>query len=103
MSESFIRFYKPVDPGRLTENLLIYGALSGHCAKCQKMDVALNASHCPECHTEFKYIAFREIRSHLPKLKKIQAQRPSVQIIDYDDYHRVTGAARARKIFGSDD
>ncbi|MCA9392651.1 MAG: hypothetical protein KC897_08130 [Candidatus Omnitrophica bacterium] len=99
MAERFIRTYTKLDLSQITPHLLIYGDLSGTCAQCQKIDVKLNDPVCPECKTEFKYIAFRNIKSHMPKLTKLLAQRPSVVIIDHDDYKREKAASQAEDFF----
>lgn len=99
MAERFIRTYTRLDLSQITPHLLIYGDLSGTCAQCQKIDVKLNDPVCPECKTEFKYIAFRNIKSHMPKLTKLLAQRPSVVLIDHDDYRREKAASTAEDFF----
>ena len=97
MSEKFLRAYKKFDINEVKRHLLIYGDLSAQCAACQAMDLKLEEAVCPKCHTEIKYIAFRNVRSHLPKLQKISAQRPGLHIIDFDDYSREIGAMRAKE------
>ena len=97
MSEQFVRVYKKLDVAHIKANLLIYGDLGGSCAACQKIDIKLEAKHCPECGAEFKYIAFRNVRSHLPKLQKLSADRPQMVVIDYEDYYHHTGALKARE------
>ena len=99
MAEKFIRTYQKLDLSKITPQLLIYGDLSGTCGQCQKIDVKLNDPICPECKTEFKFIAFRQIKSHLPKLVKLFAQRPSLTIVDYEDYKREKAASKAEDFF----
>ena len=95
MSEKFIRVYKKMDLNEIKKHLLIYGDLSAQCANCQAMDLKLDMAACPKCETEFKYIAFRNVRNHLPKLQKIAEERPEVALVDYDDYKRLIGAMKA--------
>ena len=97
MNEKYIRTYGKFDINNVKAHLLIYGDLSAQCAHCQAMDLPLEQAACPKCGTEFKYIAFRTVKSHFPKLQRIQAQRPSVQIIDFDDYSREMGALKAKE------
>lgn len=99
MAERFIRLYSKIDLSKITPQLLIYGDISGTCANCQKIDVKLNDPRCPECKAEFKYIAFRNIKSHLPKLQMLAAQRPSITIIDHDDYKKEISASKAHDFF----
>ncbi len=96
MSEKFIRIYKKMDMDEIKKHLLIYGDLSAQCASCQAMDIKLDMDKCPKCATEFKYISFRNVRNHLPKLQKITAMRPAIQFVDFDDYKRISGELKAR-------
>ena len=96
MSEKLVRVYKKFYIDEIKAHLLIYGDLGGSCGACQKMDIKLDATHCPECKTEFKFIAFRNPKVHLPKIQKLNAERPQIAIIDYDDYHYNVGAQKAR-------
>ena len=97
MKERFFRVYKKLDIHEIKEHLLIYGDLSANCANCRAVDVKLNAENCPECHTPIKYIAFRNIRNHLPKLHKILEERPHIIFIDHDDFKRNLTAFKAEE------
>ena len=97
MQEKFIRIYKKLDIQNIKLHLLIYGDLSASCANCSKMDFKLEMTHCPDCHTEFKYISFRNIKTHFPKIQKITSERPNIIIVDYDDYSRSVGAMKAQE------
>jgi len=100
MATKFIRVYKKLDANAIKPHLLIYGDLTGSCANCNKIDLKLEMNLCPECNTEFKYVAFRSVKSHIPKLFKLNEQRPSLTIIDYDDYVKATGKSKAEDFFG---
>jgi hypothetical protein len=97
MNEKFLRVYKKMDVHEIKKHLLIYGDLSAQCAECQAMDIKLEATVCPKCGTAFKFIAFRNVRHHLPKLQKIHEMRPEVQFVDFDDYMRIMGELKARE------
>ncbi len=97
MSQRFIRIYKNLDITEIKQHLLVYGDLSANCANCQALDIKLNVNLCPSCKTEFKYIAFRNIRNHLPKLQKLNVERPSLTFVDYDDFSRILGAMKAEE------
>jgi len=99
MSDKFTRVFQKFNIPEIKKHLLIYGDLSGACASCDAIDIKLNESVCPGCKTEFKYIAFRNIKSHWPKLQKLAAERPSVKVVDFDDYKRHTGAMKAEELF----
>jgi len=96
MGQHFIRVYQSLDIEELKKHLLIYGDLSANCANCQAIDIKLTATRCPECQTEFKYVAFRNLRSHLAKLPRLQQERPDVIFIDHDDFQHHWGAWKAK-------
>ena len=96
MSQKFARIYKKMDINEIKRHLLIYGDLSAQCAHCQAMDLKLDMTACPKCGAEFKYISFRNVRNHLPKLQKINEAKPDIQFVDFDDYKRYIGELKAR-------
>ncbi len=96
MSEKFLRVYNYLDVKKIKENCLVYGEISGNCAKCQTIDIKLDAEKCPECGTVFKYIAFRNVKSHLPKMMRLSRER-QVIFIDYDDFNRALTAIKAEE------
>lgn len=97
MSEKFLRVYKKFDFSHVRDHLLIYGDLSASCSKCKALDVKLDAAQCPACGTEFNYIAFRNIRHHLPKMQRIMDERPDVAMVDFEDYTRIMGQVKAEE------
>ena len=97
MNPHFLRVYKKMDIQDIKEHLLICGDLSASCEKCKAINLKIDAVKCPECQSEFKYIAFRNIKSHWPKLPRIAEERPHLNFIDFDDYTRITGALKARE------
>lgn len=97
MQKRFIRIYKEMDLTELKEHLLIYGALSASCANCQALDLKLDAIHCPQCKTDFRYIAFRDFKSHAAKIPRILAERPYIILVDHDDFSRNWGASKAQE------
>ena len=97
MSEKLIRVYRKLNVNDVKAQLLIYGDLSGSCANCNQMDFKLDLTHCPACRAEFKYIAFRNIKAHLPKIQKLLEERPHLLIVDHDDYTRTLGTVKAQE------
>jgi hypothetical protein len=97
-SDRFIRIYKKFYLDEVKTHLMSYGALSGTCANCKNMDLKIDMLQCPECRTEFKYIAFQNIRDHMPKMLKISQERPQIIFVDYDDFKRIEGEEKARGI-----
>ncbi len=99
MIEQFLRVYQKLDIKDIREHLIVCGDLSSNCEKCKAINIRIDAASCPECRTEFKYISFRNIKSHWPKIPKILEARPQVVFIDYEDYVRITGSLKAKEFF----
>jgi hypothetical protein len=97
MSERFLRIYKKMDFTSVKSHLLIYGALSGSCASCKAMDIKIDAPKCPQCSSEFKFIAFLNVRDHMPKMLRLSSERPDLTFVDYDDFKKVEGALKAEE------
>ena len=99
-SERFLRIYKKFYFDEVKAHTLLYGVLSGSCSNCKEINIKLDSLQCPSCKNTFKYIAFMNVRDHLPKIQKISHERPDVILMDYDDFKRVEGELRARDILG---
>lgn len=99
MSDKLIRTYQKFNTADITPHLLVYGAISGNCAKCDKMDIKVDMPKCPGCDTPFHYIAFRQPKQHMPKLYKLLENNPNLTIVDYDDYKKYIGASKAEDFF----
>ena len=97
--QKLLRVYKPFDVNTVKEHVLVYGDLSGQCGNCQNMDVKIETVSCPNCRTNFRYIAFRNVAHHMPKIVNIAANRQDLTIIDYDDYNRTLAAKKAEDLF----
>ena len=101
MNLKYLRIFKKVDLDDIQGHLLVCGDLSGNCAKCGEVGIKIETQMCPSCQAEFKYITFRSLKDNFPKIQKISESRPQVVILDYDDYKRLTGSARAQEFFKS--
>lgn len=99
MIDKFIRVYRPLDVKDIQQHLLIHGDLASSCAACNSLDLQLDMDQCPQCGAVFKYVAFRNIKSHYPKLQKLKDRRPDVEIVDFEDYQRQIGASKAQDFF----
>ena len=95
MSQRFIKVYKKLDIKNVKEHLLIYGDLSGSCANCQAVDLKLGDLECPKCKAAFKYIAFRNVKSHLPKMQRLIEERPGLEFVDNEDFQRNLSVIKA--------
>jgi len=95
MAKKLMRVYQKLDFQDVREHTMIYGDLSAACSKCNALDIKLSESICPECRTEFTYIAFRAVKNHLPKIDKLLAENPKIILIDFDDYKRAQAETKA--------
>lgn len=78
---------------------MICGDLSASCSKCNHIGIKIEMAKCPECQTEFKYISFRTLKDNMPKILKLYDSRSELTFIDFDDFKKVTGAAKAEDFF----
>ena len=99
MQDKLVRIYQQKDVHAIKPNLLIYGDVSGQCANCDETDIKFDMKACPKCAAIFRYITFRNIRVHMPKVYKIFEERPELSIVEFDDYKRNLGAAKAHDFF----
>ena len=99
MSEHFLRVYKKFDVKNIKSCLLIIGDLSASCASCNEINLKIDVTHCPACQAEFKFVAFRNVRTNFPKIHKILDAHPDWNVVDFDDYQRIIGAMKAGELF----
>ncbi|MFP4473489.1 MAG: hypothetical protein ACLFPX_06445 [Candidatus Omnitrophota bacterium] len=99
MSKAFIRIYRDLDFQDVREHTLIYGDLTAACSKCDALDIKLTAPACPECRTDFKYIAFRNVKQHFAKLQRLYDENPKIAFIDFDDYKRALANIKAQEFW----
>ena len=97
MNTKLVRVYKNLDINTIKKHLLICGDLSANCASCNEIDLKWNMSKCPHCHTEFKYLSFRNIKFHFPKIHNLIIQRPNLVIIDLEDYQKGLALIKAEE------
>ncbi len=97
MNERFLRVYKRFDFTHIKSHLLVYGALSGSCAACKAMDIKLDVRQCPQCSAAFKFIAFQNVKDHMPKMLRLSSERPDLTFVDHDDFKKVEGAIKAEE------
>lgn len=99
MNPKFIRVYRKVDIDDVKEHLMICGDLSVSCSKCNHMGVKAGMTNCPECQTDFRYIGFRNVKDNMPKILKLNETRQGLTFIDFDDFKKMTGEAKAQEFF----
>lgn len=99
MSVTYLRVYQKCDYSDVEKHLLVFGDLTGSCESCKAINIKLESNICPECKTEFKYLSFRHVKSNYPKIQKMSEQRPSLKIIDYDDYVKGKSGGKFNDLF----
>lgn len=97
MTQKLIRIYRQLDIDAIKKHLLLYGDLSGQCAACGQLGVKLDVPTCPSCQAEFKYLAFKNIKDHYPKILKLLSERSALTLVDHDDFKRLSGALKAEE------
>ena len=97
MTQRLIRVYKNLDLHHIQAHLLIVGDLTASCSHCNNLGLKLDTRTCPQCHTDFKYIAFRNIKDHLPKINKLNQEHPELILVDYEDFKRLSGVLKAQE------
>ena len=97
MASKFIRIYRKLDAPEIKEHLIIVGDTSASCAKCKSLGLKIEVLKCPECQTEFKFMAFRKVKDHLPKMLKFSESRPELVFVDLEDFERATSSLKAEE------
>lgn len=95
-----MRVFKKVDLDDVREHLMICGDLSASCSKCKEMGFKMDLPQCPGCGTDFKYVAFRNIKENMPKILKLSETHPRLIVVDFDDFKRIDSASKAKEFFG---
>lgn len=84
-----------MDTQDIFEHLLVVGSVTGDCSKCRELGIDCSvAKSCPQCGTEFKYIA-----SRTGEIKKIINKRPDLIFIDLNDYTKIRSKIQAKNLF----
>lgn len=99
-----IRTWKYYDINEVKAHLLITGQLSADCANCKAIGIDFfNEKCCPQCKTEFKFIATRQNDGKFPAnlIRRIVEKRQDLELIDYSDYQVASGRSKARDFFKS--
>lgn len=106
MAAHFVRMWRPVDLEQIQKHLLLLGDTAADCASCRMLGLnPWTVGKCPQCGTQFQYIASRRINAHPGErfhlIRRLCDQRPDLQMIDYEDYQKAVGAKSAREFFSS--
>jgi len=99
MDKKFIRVYKELDFEDIVKHILILGDALGTCGNCSHLGIDPKIRTCPECKTEFRYAAFSPSKEKASQMVKI-ANAKDIIFVDYEDYKRIKGQDKAKKLFG---
>jgi len=101
MSKAYIRVWRQEDVALIKQHLLVVGDVSGDCANCKHIGIDYRTSQtCPNCKTEFKYIASRSnVTDYGGIVHKIKNARPELVFIDFNDFKRMSEKNKAREFF----
>lgn len=98
-----IRIWQEINIDELDKHLLIIDDLNTYCNSCKKNGIKSDhEKKCPECGTEFKYIASRTDLSSTGGtriLGKIKKEYPELLIVDYNDYKHLSDKNKAKGLF----
>jgi len=98
--KGMIRFWQEAEIEFLKNHLLIAGDLSGDCANCKQVGIDYKiAKECPNCHTDFKYIASRSSLADGGFVRRIKQARPELVFIDFSDFKKATEKNKAQEFF----
>ncbi|MFH1777182.1 MAG: hypothetical protein ABH952_06475 [Candidatus Omnitrophota bacterium] len=101
--KKFIRVYKEMDISKMIEQLIIAGELQANCANCNQIGIDfITEKRCPQCGTEFKYIAFRSKRDkaeEFSQIRRLLEKRQDLMVIDHTDFVKASGKIKAYNIF----
>ncbi|MFH1655307.1 MAG: hypothetical protein ABH954_01700 [Candidatus Omnitrophota bacterium] len=99
MNKKFIRVYKELDVEDISSHLLILGDSLGTCGSCSQLGIDAKTRTCPGCKTEFRYATFSSSKDKTSQMVKI-ANAKDIIFVDYEDYKRIKGQDKAKKLFG---
>jgi len=96
-SKCGIRVWQEFDLDDVKEHLLIAGDPTGDCAGCREVGIRIqDAKTCPNCRTEFKYIATR-LQNNPSQARKLKNKRPDLIAIDLSDYKAAMSRREAHR------
>jgi hypothetical protein len=100
--KQYLRIYRQLDVDEIKAHLILVDDLYGICANCRHAGLNYTKDlRCPECGTEFRYLATRH-RSETSKiLARLEQDGRTITVIDRDDWEKATARNDLRGLFGS--
>jgi hypothetical protein len=100
----FVRVWKQLKVDDVKKQLLYVDDLYGTCGNCKRLGLNyLKDKSCPECKTEFKYIATNSKNpADVAKiLTRMEKEGISMIMIDREDFERSNASDAAKNLFKS--
>jgi len=94
---AYVRVWQEIDLIHVQKHLLIAGDPTGDCSNCKEVGIHIaGAKVCPNCNTEFNYIATR-LKNNPSQARKLKAKRSDLIAIDLSDYKEATARSNAHR------
>ena len=102
MKNILVRVAQEHDFETLTKHLIVVGELTGECFACRHVGIDYGREkYCPQCHTDFRYIASRKSASdnNAVVMGRLAKKRPDLVYVEYQDIKDTSDRQKARDIF----
>lgn len=102
MVNYFIRFARESDFDEISKHLLVVGELSGDCFSCRHVGIDYaREKYCPQCKTDFKYIAYRKAGSAVTgaQISRLMQKRCDLTYVEYSDIKEIADRQKAKNFF----
>lgn len=102
--EEYIRTFLEYDLEHISKHLLVVGDLAGDCYNCRELGLdPYQTKVCPNCKTEFKFIASRRMDQfpgeRFAIARRLRSKRSDLILLDYQDFTKTLGHKKARDFF----
>ncbi len=104
MKKILVRVAQEQDFDTLSKHLIVVGELTGECFACRHVGIDYSREkYCPECKTDFRFIASRKRASdnNAVLLSRLAQRRPDLTYVEYQDIKGTSDRQKARDIFKS--
>ena len=102
MKKILVRVAQEQDFDTLSKHLIVVGELTGACFACGHVGIDTSREkYCPECKTDFRYIASRKKASdnNAGLMARFAQRRPDLTYVEYQDIKGTSDRQKARDIF----
>lgn len=102
MANFFVRVAREINYDDVSKHLLIVGELTGDCFSCRQVGIDYTREkYCPQCKTDFKYIAYRKPSAMITgaQIARLCQRRPDLTYVEYGDIKEISDKRKAKDIF----